>query len=78
MRNQNRKAQSNARNTDAGNRPNWVVKAPTGTGDKQRLERIGAAWDREDGGVCVRLIGTQVVSQDLYIYPIETDEGDAR
>lgn len=78
MRNQNRKAQSNARQSDAGNRPNWVVKAPTGTGEKQRLERIGAAWDRDDGGVCVRLIGTQIVSQDLYIYPVEEDERGAR
>jgi hypothetical protein len=37
----------------------------------QRLERIGAAWSREDGGICLRLHGTQVIAEDIYLYPAD-------
>lgn len=52
-----------------GRSPDWVVKAPKTGGQSSGLERIGVAWDRADGGICVRLTGQQIVSGDLYIYP---------
>lgn len=48
--------------TDNGNQPDWVAKSPRGQGRNQRLERIGVAWNRDDGGVCLRLVGTQIVN----------------
>lgn len=49
-------------------KPDWIAKAPR-RGRNAGLARIGAAWTRKDGGICVRLIGTQVVDGDLYLYP---------
>lgn len=72
---QNTKAPSIAR--EPGNQPDWVVKTPKGSGRKDRLERVGAAWDREDGGICLRLIGTQIVNEDLYLFPIQENPEDA-
>lgn len=53
------------------NRPDWVAKTPKGYGRKQHLERVGAAWNRKDGGICLRLMGTQIVAEDIYLYPAE-------
>ena len=55
--------------TNSGRRPDWVVKVPRTQGKKSGLVRIGAAWDREDGGICLRLTGNQIVSGDVYVYP---------
>lgn len=54
-----------------GAKPDWVVKTPPYKGNGKKLERIGAAWNREDGGICIRLTGTQVISRDVYLYPAE-------
>ena len=54
-----------------GQKPDWIAKAPKSRGRNSRLERIGAAWNREDGGICIRLIGKQVVDGDIYLYPNE-------
>lgn len=50
------------------NSPDWIVLSPRQIGRKEKLERIGAAWNKEDGGICIRLCGTQIVSDDLYLY----------
>ena len=55
---------------NSGRRPDWVVKVPRTRGKKSGLVRIGAAWDREDGGICLRLTGNQIVSGDIYVYPV--------
>ena len=59
--------------TDNGNQPDWVAKSPRGIGRNQRLERIGVAWNRDDGGLCLRLVGTQIVDEDIYLYPMSDD-----
>lgn len=59
--------------TDNGNQPDWVAKSPRGQGRNQRLERIGVAWNRDDGGVCLRLVGTQIVNEDIYLYPLASE-----
>ena len=51
------------------NQPNWIAKVSKGYGKKQHLERVGVAWDREDGGIGIRLAGTQVIEDDIYLYP---------
>ncbi len=56
--------------TDNGNQPDWVAKSPRGSGRNQRLERIGVAWNRDDGGICLRLVGTQIITEDVYLYPL--------
>tara|TARA_R110002167_G_scaffold186979_9_gene388128 strand:+ start:891 stop:1121 length:231 start_codon:yes stop_codon:yes gene_type:complete len=59
--------------TETGNQPDWVAKSPRGNGRNQRLERIGVAWNRDDGGICLRLAGTQIVNEDIYLYPLSDD-----
>ena len=57
---------------DNKNRPDWIVKAPRGYGRQSRLDRVGVAWDREDGGIGIRLAGKQIIEDDFYLYPNET------
>lgn len=52
-----------------GQKPDWIAKMPMSRGRSTGLERIGAAWNREDGGLCIRLIGKQVIDGDIYLYP---------
>lgn len=58
-------------NSDDKKQPDWTVKTAKGYGRDQRFITVGAAWDREDGGICIRLTGTQIVENDLYLYPAE-------
>ena len=66
--NRNHTNQSNGEN---GKRPDWIAKSPKGYGRKERLDRVGVAWNREDGGICLRLRGTQIVTEDIYLYPAD-------
>lgn len=59
--------------TENGNRPDWVAKTSKGYGRKARFEKVGAGWNRDDG-ICLRLIGTQVVSGDIYLFPAAQTE----
>lgn len=68
--------ENTAASANSGRRPDWVVKAPRTRGKTSGLIRIGVAWDREDGGICLRLTGNQLVTGDLYIYP--ASEGGAQ
>lgn len=64
--------------TENANAPDWVVKTPKGYGRKAKLERIGVAWNRaNDGGICVRLAGTQIIAEDIYLFPINAEQADA-
>jgi hypothetical protein len=58
-------------------RPHWIAKIPKQIGRKERLERVGVGWNREDGGICLRLHGTQIVSDDVYLYPNTPQDTDA-
>jgi len=60
--------------TESGNKPDWIAKTPKGLRENQRLERVGVAWNREDGGIGIRLVGTQIVENDIYLYPNESSE----
>lgn len=45
-----------------GNRPDFVVKKRIGSGDRVTWERIGVAWQNENGAIFLRFHGTQVLS----------------
>ena len=59
---------NNQAEQSSGNRPDWIAKTPRGVGQQSKLERIGVAWNREDGGIGIRLVGKQVVEDDIYLY----------
>lgn len=62
---------------DTSNAPDWIVKTPKGFGRKAKLERIGVAWNREkDGGICIRTSGTQIISDDIYLFPASAAGAD--
>ncbi len=50
-----------------------VAKTRNGYGKKASYERIGVAWDNEDGSFYVKLYGTQLVS-NFTLYAIEGTE----
>lgn len=63
--------QNNSASTAGDNKPDWIVKAPRGQHRNSNLERIGAAWSRDDGGIGIRLYGKQIIEDDIYLYPNE-------
>lgn len=62
-------------NTTANKRPDFAVKLRKGTGDKASFEQIGVAWERENGTMYCRLVGSQVVSNGFYLFPINREAG---
>lgn len=67
---------NNETQNENGNRPDFVAKTSKGYGRKARFERVGVAWKREDG-ICLRLIGTQIVNEDIYLFPIAQDAAES-
>jgi hypothetical protein len=60
------------KNDDAKNLPTHIAKTRNGFGKKATYERIGVAWENEDGSFYVKLYGTQVVS-NFTLYEIEAN-----
>lgn len=44
-------------------------------GWKTRKERIGVAFDNENGSICFRLTGRQIIEGDIYLFPSENSHG---
>lgn len=69
----------NSRNAGSGdgerNPPTHVAKVRSGSGNRASYERIGVAWESEDGSLYVRLYGTQIVSGGFALYPIDEAQG---
>ena len=61
------------RQNGKSNLPTHVAKTRIGYGKKASYERIGVAWDNEDGSFYVKLYGTQLVS-NFTLYTIEGTE----
>ena len=59
--------------------PKFVVKMRDGYGKHATYERIGVAWENEDGSLYVKLHGTQIVERGFTLYampqPAEKAEG---
>ena len=61
-------------NQNGANKPGFLAKVRHGFGKKATYERIGAAWQNEDGAIYVKLHGTQLVSQGFTLYPVEDND----
>lgn len=70
----NTQSEQQMNETENGNKPDWIAKTPKGFRENQRLERVGVAWNREDGGIGIRLVGTQIIDKDIYLYPNDVSE----
>ena len=66
VQNQNEESQN-------ANLPTHVAKTRIGYGKKATYERIGVAWQNDDGSFYIKLYGTQVVSS-FSLYAIEPKE----
>ncbi|SDE47824.1 hypothetical protein [Ruegeria marina] len=63
-------------NGETKNLPTHVAKTRIGYGKKASYERIGVAWENDDGSFYIKLYGTQVVS-NFTLYAINTAEAGA-
>lgn len=59
------------REPKAARQPTHIVKMLRTEGDRSSFERTGAAWERDDGSLYVKLHGTQIVSDGFSIYPAD-------
>ena len=53
------------------NKPGFIVKMRDGRGRKASYDRIGVAWQNEDGSLYVKLHGRQIVERGFTLYPLE-------
>lgn len=65
------KNQPNPSGEKSAKKPTHDAKVRRGEGEKVWHEKIGAAWQREDGSLFVKLSGTQVVSEGFNLYKVE-------
>jgi hypothetical protein len=54
-------------------KPTFIAKSREGYGKHVTYERIGVAFENDDGSLFVKLSGTQVVS-NFMLYRVETNE----
>jgi hypothetical protein len=66
---------STASNRRTGNRPDFVVKKRIGGGDRVTWERIGVAWQNENGAIFLRFHGTQVLSGGVSLFRENRENG---
>jgi hypothetical protein len=62
------------RQNGESNQPKFVVKMREGYGKNATYERIGVAWENEDGSVYVKLHGTQIVERGFTLYAMQSAE----
>ena len=59
------------------NRPTYVAKqyrvVRVDDGWKTRKERIGVAFQNDNGSICFRPSGVQLIEGDVHFFPIEED-----
>ena len=57
-------------------KPTHRVSTKNETVGKTQWENIGVVWQREDGGMYIKLYGKQVVDQGLYVFPIDGEKSE--
>jgi hypothetical protein len=67
--------QGTTSNRRTGNRPDFVVKKRIGGGDRVTWERIGVAWQNENGAIFLRFHGTQVLSGGVSLFRENRENG---
>lgn len=55
--------------SNKNNKPTHFVSRKVGHGRHVEFETIGAAWEREDGGLYLKLYGTQIIEDNFYAIP---------
>jgi hypothetical protein len=61
--------------TSESNRPTHIVRKKMGRGKNADFETLGAAWDRGDGSLYIKLHGTQIVEGGFYVFPAKDSSG---
>ena len=54
--------------------PKYVVKMREGYGKKATYDRIGVAWENDDGSLYVKLHGRQIVERGFTLYALQPAE----
>jgi hypothetical protein len=54
--------------------PKYVVKMRDGYGKNATYERIGVAWENDDGSLYVKLHGRQIVERGFTLYAMQPAE----
>jgi len=60
-----------AQNTNTENtstKPTHTLRKKVGYGKQVDFETIGVAWAREDGGLYIKLHGTQIIDSGFYAF----------
>ena len=65
--------QNTTNHQDTSARPTHNLRMKTGYGQDTSYETIGVAWEREDGGLYIKLHGTQIIRSGFYAVPIKQD-----
>jgi len=63
--------QRNTSNGNTNSKPTHILRKKVGYGKKADFETIGAAWAREDGGLYIKLHGTQIIESGFYAFPVK-------
>lgn len=63
-----------ARPETESNLPKFVVKMRDGYGKNASYERIGVAWENEDGSLYVKLHGKQIIDRGFTLYEMQPAE----
>ncbi len=59
--------------------PTHSIRRKFWNGKRTDFETLGVAWDRDDGGLYIKLHGTQIIESGFYAFPINNDtSGDGQ
>lgn len=55
-------------------KPTHTLRKNTGGyGRHANFETIGVAWEREEGGLYIKLYGTQIIDSGFYVFPNQNE-----
>lgn len=60
-------------NQTNGAKPDLIIKAKVVDGSRSRLDTIGVAWTRDEGGFYCKLYGRQIIEDGFYVFPTLDD-----
>ena len=66
--------ETSTRESRESNLPGFVVKTREGRGKNATYERIGVAWENEDGSLYVKLHGKQIIEHGFTLYRLKGAE----
>ena len=60
--------------SNKGKKPNYSICKKIRTRGGNEFQPIGVAWAREDGGLYIKLAGTQIIDDGFYAFPNKTQD----